>query len=501
MLDLLLVPIAVTYLIVVGVLFIYGLNFFYLTYLAWKRGAERLESPPMSVWPRVTVQLPIYNELYVAERLIDAVARLDYPTHLLDIQVLDDSTDETTEVVRRAVERLRARGIEIRHLRRQNRSGFKAGALAHGLLTARGEFLAMFDADFIPPPDFLKRTLPYFQNPCIAFIQTRWGHVNRDYSFLTFLQSLAIDAHFMVEQCARNHAGYWFNFNGTAGVWRRAALEDAGGWTADTLTEDLDVSYRAFLRGWQALYLRDLEVPAEVPVNFSAYRKQQQRWARGSLECALKLLPQVWNAPALVSKKIQATLHLTGYGVHILLFVLAFLYPIVLVVSQRYPALISLFGIAFIFNATAFAPTLYFIIAQQQLGRRWWRILPAVLFITTLGAGMMVNTVRAGLGIFFKPHPLYERTPKFGIERKKQDWLRRRYQLDLDPIVFFEIALALVNLGTATFAIRSNNWSIAVYSLLFSIGLLFTSGLTIVQTVAVCRNQPRASMPSMIAEA
>src|SRR5574341_2184612 len=202
MLDLLLVPIAVTYLIVVGVLFIYGLNFFYLTYLAWKRGAERLESPPMSVWPRVTVQLPIYNELYVAERLIDAVARLDYPTHLLDIQVLDDSTDETTEVVRRVVERLRARGIEICHLRRQNRSGFKAGALAHGLLTARGEFLAMFDADFIPPPDFLKRTLPYFQNPCIAFIQTRWGHVNRDYSFLTFLQSLAIDAHFMVEQCA-----------------------------------------------------------------------------------------------------------------------------------------------------------------------------------------------------------------------------------------------------------------------------------------------------------
>ncbi len=499
MLDLFLVPIAVIYLMVIGMLFIYGLNFFYLTYLAWKRGKEHLESPPMSVWPRVTIQLPIYNELYVAERLIDAVARLDYPTPLLEIQVLDDSTDETTEVVRRAVERLRARGIEIYHLHRQNRSGFKAGALAHGLLTARREFLALFDADFIPPPDFLKRTLPYFQNPRIAFIQTRWGHVNRDYSFLTLLQSLAIDAHFMVEQSARSHAGYWFNFNGTAGVWRRAALEDAGGWTADTLTEDLDLSYRAFLRGWQALYLRDLEVPAEVPVNFSAYRKQQHRWARGSIECALKLLPQVWNAPTLVSRKIQATLHLTGYGVHILLFALAFLYPIVLVLSQRYPALLSLFGIAFIFNATAFAPTLFFVIAQQQLGRRWWQSLPAVLFITALGAGMMVNTVRAALEIFFKPDRIYERTPKFGIERKKQDWLRRRYQLSLDPIVFFELALALVNVGTATFAFRLNNWSIAMYALLSAIGLLFTSGLTIVQTVAVYRNQPRAPMPSVIA--
>lgn len=501
MLDLFLVPIAVTYLIVVGLLFIYGLNFFYLTCLAWKRRDEHLRPPPMSVWPRVTVQLPIYNELYVAERLIEAAARLDYPAHLLEIQVLDDSTDETAQVVRSAVERLRRRGVEIYHLHRQIRNGFKAGALANGLLTARGEFLALFDADFIPPTDFLKRTLPHFQNPRLAFIQTRWGHVNRDYSFLTVLQSLTIDAHFMVEQFARGHAGYWFNFNGTAGVWRRAALEDAGGWTADTLTEDLDLSYRAFLRGWQALYLRDIEVPAEVPVNFSAYRKQQHRWARGSLECALKLLPHVWNAPVLVSKKIQATLHLTGYGVHILLFALAFLYPIVLVLSQRYPALISLFGIAFIFNATAFAPTLFFVIAQQQLGRRWWQALPAILFATALGAGMMVNTMRAGLEIFFKPNPVYERTPKFGIEHKKQDWLRRRYQLNLDPIVFFEIALALVNVGTATFAIRLNNWSIAVYALLFSIGLLFTSGLTIVHTVAVYRNPLRASMPSMIARA
>ncbi len=495
MLDLLFVPTALIYLVVVGLLFVYGINFFYLTYLTWRNRRVCLDTPRLMEWPAVTVQLPIYNELYVAERLIDAAARLEYPAHLIDIQVLDDSTDETMELARHAVERLQARGMNIAHLHRTQRTGFKAGALAEGLTRARGEFLAIFDADFVPPPDFLKRTLPHFQNPHIAFIQTRWGHLNREYSFLTFLQSLAIDAHFMVEQFARYQGRFWFNFNGTAGVWRRAALEDAGGWTADTLTEDLDLSYRAFLRGWQALYLRDIVVRAELPVSFSAYRRQQHRWARGSFECALKLMPQVWTAPIGPAKKIEATLHLTGYGVHLLLCTLVILYPLVLTLAQRYPNLITLFGIAFVFNATAFAPTLFFVLAQQQLDRRWWQLIPVILFITALGAGMMLNTVRAGLQIFLKLHGRFERTPKFGIENRKEDWVRRRYQLRLDPIVFVEIAFALLNASTVVLAAQQANWAIAIYASIFALGLLFTSGLTIAQAVVIHRHRAELMAP------
>jgi cellulose synthase/poly-beta-1,6-N-acetylglucosamine synthase-like glycosyltransferase len=485
MLDLLFVPITILYLLVVGALFVYGLNFFYLTYVAW-RGPRPISPPaPLTDWPAVTVQLPIYNELYVAERLIEAAAKLDYPPDRLEIQVLDDSTDETVQLTAAAVARWRSRGVNIIHLHRTSRPGFKAGALAAGMARAHGEFLAILDADFLPQPDFLKQTIPYFQEPEIAFIQARWGHVNRRYSLLTYLQSLAIDAHFMVEQFARHQAGLWFNFNGTAGIWRRTAIEDAGGWQPDTLTEDLDLSYRAFLRGWQALYLRHVVVPAELPVSFMAYRRQQHRWARGSLECALKLLPQVWASPASLSRKLAAALHLTGYGVHLLLFALVLLYPIVLLLSQRYANLISLFGIAAIFNATAFAPTVFFVVAQQQLGRRWWRQLPLILFITALGAGMMLNTVRAALQIFGSQRAIFERTPKFGILNKAQDWTGRRYQLNLDSLIFLELAFALLNMGTIVLALQAGNWIIAVYAALFCAGLLFTSGFTLIQAVAL----------------
>ncbi len=485
MIDLLLVPVAICYLAVIVALFAYGLNFFYLTYRTWRDRKLVLAAPPLARWPRVTVQLPVYNELYVAERLIDAAARLDYPSDLLEIQVLDDSTDETAEIVRCAVERWQQAGISIRQLRRAQRTGFKAGALSYGMTLAQGEFIAIFDADFIPSPDFLTRTLPHFQNTEIAFIQTRWGHVNRDYSLLTYLQSLAIDAHFMVEQFARSHNRYWFNFNGTAGIWRRQALEDAGGWTADTLTEDLDLSYRVFLSGWKALYLRDVEVPAELPVSFSAYRRQQNRWARGSFECAIKLLPAVWHSRASLSQKLQATMHLTGYGVHFFLFALMGLYPVVLFLSMRVPGLVSLFGLAFAFTATTFAPTLLFLVAQHQLGRSWWRELPAVLFISLLGVGMMVNTARAALQAVSHHNGVFERTPKFGISRKEQTWQNRRYQLRVDSIVLFELGFVLLNAWTAWTAVTLSNYAIAAYSIVFCLGLLFTSGLTITQGIAV----------------
>jgi cellulose synthase/poly-beta-1,6-N-acetylglucosamine synthase-like glycosyltransferase len=497
MTDLLLVPIAILYLLVVGMLFVFGLNFFYLTYLSWKKSRVHLSAPQPDSWPVVTIQLPIYNELYVAERLVQAVAKMDYPGECLEIQVLDDSTDETAQIVERVVTELRRQGVDIHHITRKDRTGYKAGALANGFNQARGEFMAIFDADFVPQPDFLMRTIPHFyiqdksDTRPIAFIQTRWGHVNREYSFLTFLQSVAIDAHFVVEQFARSQGGYWFNFNGTAGIWRREAIESAGGWRADTLTEDLDLSYRAFLKGWRGVYLREVEVPAELPVSFTAYRRQQHRWARGSLECAIKLIPQVWNAPVSLPMKAQATLHLTGYTVHLLLFGLTLLYPLVLLLSQHYPALISLFGIAFIFNATAFAPTIFFLAAQQQLGRKWWRMLPLIMFITALGAGMMLNTVRAALQIALGGSNVFERTPKFGIAHRGQEWRNRNYQLHMDPLVFFELALAALNAVTVVLAIYLGNWIIAFYAGLFLAGLLFTSGLTIAQAISI----RRAHMP------
>ena len=485
--ELLLIPTALAYISVVGLLFVYGMNFFHLTWLAWSRRAARTATPALATWPRVTVQLPIYNELYVVQRLIRAAARIEYPAGLLEIQVLDDSTDETVEIVRGEVERARQLGLNISRLHRAERTGFKAGALSDGLTQAHGEFIAIFDADFIPPPDYLLKVMPHFGDARVAFIQTRWGHLNRDYSLLTYLQALAIDAHFMVEQFARSQAGYAFNFNGTAGVWRRAALEDAGGWKADTLTEDLDISYRAFLRGWRAVYLRDVVAPAELPASFSAYRRQQHRWARGSFECALKLLPQVWRAPLTTAQKVEATLHLTGYGVHLLLCALVILYPMVISLTDRFPSLIVLFGLAIVFNVTAFAPTAFFVVAQQQLGRRWWLMLPVILFITVLGAGMMLNTARAALQIAVSRQSTFERTPKFGLYRRGERWIGRRYQLRLDRIVFVELAFALFNGATLIAALGTGNWLIAIYAALFCAGLLFTSLTTLTQAFAARR--------------
>ena len=488
--DWLLLLVALVYFTVSGALFLFGVNFIYMSLLTWRQGRKPPSIPEMKMaWPLVTVQLPIYNELYVAERLINAVAKLDYPSDLLQIQVLDDSNDETVAVVRRAVLVIKQQGINIVHHHRTNRSGFKAGALQAGMDSAVGEFIAIFDADFLPPPDFLYKALPYLQDPKIAFVQTRWGHLNRDYSWLTYLQSLAIDAHFMVEQFARSHAGYWFNFNGTAGIWRRAAMEDAGGWTADTLTEDLDLSYRAYLKGWEGSYARQIAVPAELPVHFNGFRRQQHRWARGSLECAIKLGPQVWRSPAKFSVKVQATLHLLGYSVHLLLFALMLIYPFVAHFSTQYPRFIVLYGFAYLFALTSLAPTLFFVVGQQQLGKSWLRLLPKLLAVSLMGSGLMLNTVRAAAQIVTKRTEAFERTAKFGIGQQKQDWTQQRYQLRFDPIVYAELALGFYGLATAWFAATVGTWGIVFYALLFGSGLILVAGVTIVQTLAVYRNR------------
>lgn len=468
----------------IGALYIYGINFYYLTFVAIRENKKKPNATPnIDNWPKVTIQLPIYNEMYVAQRLINAVVAVDYPSEQLEIQVLDDSTDETTKIVAEIVIFWQIKNVNIKHLHRTNREGYKAGALKEGLKTAEGEFIAFFDADFLPTKDFLRKTIPHFQNPKIGFVQTRWEHVNRNYSLLTRLQSLAIDAHFMIEQFGRSKSGIWFNFNGTAGVWRKKTILDAGGWQATTLTEDLDLSYRAFLKGWQAKYLRHVGVPAELPVTINAFRQQQHRWARGSLECAQLLLPKIWqsNSPARI--KIGSTLHLTGYVVHLLLFALCLLYPFIIFFSIQYPSLISLFGIALILNITAFAPTLFFIVAQRQLGRSWIRLLPLTLFISAFGSGMMLNTLRAALQVIRGNETSFERTPKFGITEKTQRWRNKNYQLKFDKIAIWEIIIGILNFNTVHLSIKYGHWFIGFYSLLFGTGLFFTSFYTIYQAI------------------
>jgi cellulose synthase/poly-beta-1,6-N-acetylglucosamine synthase-like glycosyltransferase len=282
------------YFFVLIILAIYGWHRYYLVYLYMKyRDMGPTARPFLDPAPVVTIQLPLYNEMYVADRLIEAVCRIDYPQDRLEIQVLDDSTDETQSIAELAVRRFAAQGIDVKYYHRADRAGYKAGALEAGLKAARGEFIAIFDADFIPPVDFLTRLMPHFANPRVGMVQARWGHINQDYSLLTKIQSILLDGHFVLEHGGRNRSGLFFNFNGTAGIWRRSAIEDAGGWQHDTLTEDLDLSYRAQLRGWQFVFLQDLVAPAEVPVEMNAFKSQQHRWAKGSIQTCRKVLPQL----------------------------------------------------------------------------------------------------------------------------------------------------------------------------------------------------------------
>lgn len=482
--DLLAGSVLVVYLAILVALFAYGLDFLYLTFVALRTTDRQPPTAVPATWPRVTVQLPVFNELYVVRRLIDAAAQLRYPADRLEIQVLDDSSDETTAIVADRVASWRSQGVDIRHVRRTDRRGFKAGALAHGLGLASGELMAIFDADFVPQPDFLTRTVPVLvADPGLAFVQARWGHTNRDHSLLTRLQALSIDGHFAVQQAGRWASGRWFNFNGTAGLWRRAAMVAAGGWEHDTLTEDLDISYRAFLAGWRAAYVRAVEAPAELPASFNAYRRQQHRWARGSFENAAKHLPAIWHSDLSLGRKTSATLHLTGYGIQILLLALSLIYPALLFLSSRTSFVVAPLTIVGVFNLTTLAPTLLYTVGQRQLGRRWAAELPAVLALSALGAGMMVNTARAALQALGGRPAVFERTPKFGLGAGRQDWLRLRYQLRVDPIVFVEAGLAALDLWTCSYALAIGSWGVALYAGLFAAGLAATVGITVTQAL------------------
>ncbi len=485
---------ALTYAVASLLLFVFGVNLVVFVVRVWRRGPvvnREVGHIDADDLPLVTVQLPIFNELYVSERIIAAACALEYPSDKLQIQVLDDSTDETTTLIGQIVEEAQAQGTNIVHVHRTNRSGYKAGALAEGMETASGEFIAIFDADFVPPPDFLLRTVGEFADPKVAFVQARWGHLNRDYSWLTRIQALAIDGHFLVEQSGRGDRGYWFNFNGTAGIWRAEAIDDAGGWTAETLTEDLDLSYRAHLRGWTARYLEDLVVPAELPVQLLGFRRQQHRWARGSMECARKLLPSVWRTDATIGTKFQATLHLLAYGIHLLLLLLLLLYPLVVQVGANNAGFSTLYGAGYLLALTSLAPGVFFIGGQRQGGRPWVRSIPRIALVTVFGSGLMLNTARAAMQIFTKPNPEFERTAKFGLEGNpsQASWTKRRYQLDIDGIVLGELLLGLYGLFVVSYAWNNENWGIFIYSAVFTAGLLMMAFASIAHAVATYRDR------------
>ncbi len=406
----------VAYLVVLSALSVNGLHRLWMLWAYLRRPPYSVPEPPAD-WPQVTVQLPVYNERFVVERLLDAVAALDYPRDRLHIQVLDDSTDETTALARAKVKELCARGIDIVLLHRTDRTGFKAGALARGLALAKGDLLAIFDADFVPQPSFLRSAVPHLVDGRIGMVQARWGHLNPDESWLTRAQSVLLDGHFVIEHTARHHSGRWFNFNGTAGIWRRQAIVDAGGWQHDTLTEDMDLSYRAQLAGWDFRYLVDLVVPAELPRDMAAFKTQQHRWAKGSIQCARKLLPTIWRAPVALPIKLEATAHMTANVSYPIVVLLTLLLPWAVVARMQQGADLLLALDLLLFGAAVFPFVVFYGVAVIGSGDQVRQRLIRLPLVLALGLGMAVSQTRAVFGGLFGEVGTFVRTPKRGSAR------------------------------------------------------------------------------------
>lgn len=427
--------------------------------------------------PVVTIQLPLYNELYIVERLINAVAHLDYPRHKLQIQVLDDSTDDTTNTVANIVEKYRNQGADIELIHRSDRSGFKAGALAKGMESAKGEIIGIFDADFIPPRDWLRVTVPEFEDKTLACLQTRWGHTNNTYNLFTRAVALGIDGHFIVEQTARSRNGLLMNFNGTAGLWRRAAIVDAGGWQSDTLTEDLDLSYRAQLRGWRVGYLPDVEVPAELPAQVEAFKRQQFRWAKGTFQTVKKLVPGILKSDKPLHVKIMGLMHITGYSAHPLMLIMVLL---ILPVGLLDPHTLRFFPWTII---ASFGPPFLYMCSKTRYCPRLIdriKLLPA---LTLIGFGLSLsNTVAVMQGLFSKKTGTFVRTPKFNIVNDQDKWTKTKYAMKVNWMVWAELALAIYSIVVIFILYPYIGFGIIPCLLIYALGYSYMAILNLVQT-------------------
>src|SRR5579862_5676883 len=473
----------IPYFIVLIILAVYGMHRYWLVYDYYKYRKNVPGPPPVAThWPRVTVQLPIFNERYVIERLVEAVSKFDYPAELLDVQVLDDSTDETQQVARACVERHAAHGMPIVYIHRGNRQGFKAGALENGLKTARGEFIAIFDADFIPEADFLRRTVPYFQSTGIGMVQTRWTYLNRDYSLLTQVETILLDGHFVVEHGARSRRGAFFNFNGTAGVWRRTAIDEAGGWQHDTLTEDTDLSYRAQLKGWKFIYLQDVECPAELPVEMTAFKTQQARWAKGLMQTGKKVLPRVLRSDAPLHTKIEAWYHLTAnisYPLMIMLSVL--LLPAMII--RFYQGWFQMLYIDLpLFMASTFSISSFYLVSQRELfPRSWPRALLYLPFLMALGGGLTITNTKAVIEALIGKESAFARTPKYRVESKGDKVGANKYRKRLGWVPWIELAIGTYFALTVYYAIDNENYITVPFLLLFVVGYWYTGLMSLLQ--------------------
>jgi len=431
------------YCVALGSLMLFSFHRFVMVHLYFKNRGNAPVEPSVSEadLPSVTVQLPVYNELYVVDRLIRAVAAFDYPRHLLEIQVLDDSTDETTDIARRCVAEFQVRGLDIVAIHRDCRDGYKAGALKAGMRVAKGEYLAVFDADFVPHPDFLRRTVPHLvADPRVGMVQMRWAHLNRDYSLITKVQSIFLDGHFVMEHGARSRSGLFFNFNGTAGIWRKSCIQEAGGWQHDTLTEDLDLSYRAQLAGWGFVYLNDETAPAEVPVTVNGWKAQQFRWAKGSVQTAKKLLPRLLRSDLRRGVKAEAVLHLCANTSYLMMAVLAILiFPAVLSRQELGWYRVLLVDLPLFASATAVVSRFY-IHSQREIYSDWRSRLKYIPWCLALGMGISFNNGRAVIEGLLGHDTAFNRTPKFNVVSKSDRWSDKRYGVKINIMSFLELS-------------------------------------------------------------
>ncbi|MCE9600201.1 MAG: glycosyltransferase family 2 protein [Spirochaetia bacterium] len=492
--DFIAIAIIALYSIDIALLFFFGMHSYIMVYLYRKnekycvstadsvREAIDINKTPADQIPIVTVQLPVFNEFYVVDRLIEATTQMVWPRSRLEIQVLDDSTDESKEKAATLVEMYRSQGFDIHHLHRTDRTGHKAGALKEGLKVAKGNYVAIFDADFMPASDFLIKTVPYFDEPKIGMVQTRWGHINDDYSVLTKAQSFGIDGPFMIEQVARNCNNLWMNFNGTGGIWRKQCIIDAGNWQSDTLTEDFDLSYRAELAGWHFRYFKDIVNPAELPATMSAFKSQQFRWCKGSIQTAVKLIPTILKSKFSWRIKSEAIVHLLNYSVHPLMVInILFCLPLLLMdtwtgYSIYDVSLAVLFGAATLMSLGTFGPVTFYIYSQRELYPDWKTRIVWMPVLMMIGTGIAIVCGRAWLEAILGIQSTFKRTPKYRIE-KKGDKLeeRMKYKLPLDKTVFIEFFMGFYCLACIYFSILREKPFVVPFMLIYAAGFFYVA--------------------------
>lgn len=464
------------YVVALSYIFFFSLGQLHLTWLylkTKKKFGNSSPTPMLGHFPKVTVQLPVYNEKYVIERLIDCVCALDYPKDKLEIQVLDDSTDDAKELAAEKIKYYQSQGIDIQHVLRPERKGFKAGALAYGLNICKGEYIAIFDADFLPQSDFLLQTIPYFNDEKIGVVQTRWGHINKEYSLLTRLLAFGLDAHFTIEQGGRSEAGSFINFNGTGGVWRKSCIIDAGGWSDDTLTEDLDLSYRAQMKGWRFHFREEVVAPAELPVIMPAIKSQQYRWNKGAAETARKHLAQVLRSKKSFANKAHAFFHLFNSSVFLSLLIASVLSVPVLIWKQEMPQLAWIFHLGLVFVIGFFSIGFFYWVAGKSLDPSL-RLLPfgkQLLLFLTVSMGLSLHNAIAVLeGLMGRKTP-FIRTPKFNITQVKDSWKGNVYLArKIAPAVFVEFLLSLYFFGALLLAWHYRDFSLSIFHLMLGIG-------------------------------